>query len=152
MEPVKVALFIILGLCRRDIPYQEAEHYAQLFAHVPIEYGFDDNNRYIPLTISLHENGQMDPSVVSKTNDVGLLQIHARPASKAKIEALKHPETNIRVGCTLLQEYKRRNIVSWFQKYNPRSRGYGERVKRYYDGVLRKVQHYKRMQQLQGKV
>jgi len=130
------ALVVIMAVAspREDGPISvdEALDYAKAFGavvqgehcNVPLE---------VLLAVASYENRLFIVDAVSPTNDVGLMQVHAK--SKEEIQLFKDPRENISEGCRRLAMGRRgktprtkERFAAWFQRYNSGSVGYGERI------------------------
>ena len=146
MELMRIA-YVLLTLCSRPLPYGEAMEYAHLYHGAAKRWGLPVE---VVLGVALYENRACDPNVVSKTNDVGLMQIHTRGGRQ--IEIYRRPSWNIERGCEKLWNKRRRTcwgkrnqrqcLAQWLQGYNPGSKGYGENVTGMVHWVAKKAQQF----------
>ena len=123
-------IYILLSMCARPLEYGEAAEYANIYQSVASQWGL---KWQVVLAVALYENNQCNPEAVSETNDIGLMQIHTKGGIQA--ENYKNPLWNVIRGCEKLWSTRRKKckgnkkcLERWFQKYNPGSEGYGERV------------------------
>ena len=161
-----LAFYLITQLCsprgldRVPITSAEAYEYAQAFVEVVEgESTFTSvagapkknvctTSLPILITVASYENRWFEPGRVSTTRDVGLMQIHSY--NKGDTVRLTDPALNINVGCRKLTMWnygrsscrEKNSCANWFQKYNSRSKGYGERMFYRYKKVLRLVRNF----------
>lgn len=141
MDPMLVhkAMYILLSLCSGPVSDTEARGYAEIYVSAATrwELALED-----VLGVALYENRACDPGAVSKTNDVGLMQIHT--LGGRQIAVYTNPKYNIERGCEKLWEARRRGgkRETWLQRYNPGSSEYSIRVCRRIRLVQRKGREF----------
>lgn len=138
---VAKVVYVLMALCSRAIPEAEAEAQAQLYLDIAPQWGLRWEEA---LAVAVHENQHCDPDAVSRTNDVGLMQLHT-PGGRA-LSLYKEPRWNVMRGCEVLWTSRWGRpcktdacFERWFARYNPGAKNYGRRVLRMLRRVERKA-------------
>lgn len=146
MSLAKVA-YVLLALCTRPISAPEAEAQAQLYLEIAPRWGLRWEEA---VAVAVHENNLCDPSRVSVTNDVGLMQLHLpRRKNNQAVRLYMDPQWNVMRGCEVLWAARWGGPCTsdacferWFARYNPGAKGYGRRVRMMLRRVERKAREY----------